>query len=93
MPWLDQVAGVVQAWYLGNESGNALADIIYGTVNPSGKLPITFPKREEDIAAHLNFGGGYNNVVHYREDIFVGYKHFDAHKITPLFPFGFVNQA
>ncbi|KAG8855732.1 hypothetical protein FRB91_001846 [Serendipita sp. 411] len=87
MPWIDSVAGVLHCWYLGNETGNAIADVIYGTVNPSGKLPITFPVRDEDIAAHLNWGGEYG-VVHYREDVFVGYKHFDARNISPLFPFG-----
>lgn len=88
MPWLDSVSSVLHSWYLGNETGNSIADIIYGYINPSGKLPITFPAREEDIAAHLNFGGEHG-IVHYREDIFVGYKHFDARKIAPLFSFGF----
>jgi beta-glucosidase len=87
MPWINQVQAVVHTWYLGNEVGNAIADILYGTRNPSGKLPISFPVREQDIAAHLNFGGEYG-VVHYREEIFVGYKHFDAKGIKPLFPFG-----
>ncbi|KAG8835364.1 hypothetical protein FRC17_003847 [Serendipita sp. 399] len=87
MPWIDSVASVLQCWYLGNEVGNAIADVVYGTVNPSGKLPITLPAREEDIAAHLNWGGEYG-VVHYREEVFVGYKHFDARNILPLFPFG-----
>jgi beta-glucosidase len=87
MPWINNVASVLQCWYLGNETGNAIADVVYGTTNPSGKLPITFPVREEDIAAHLNWGGE-NGVVTYREDVFVGYKHFDAKKIAPLFPFG-----
>ncbi|PVF98856.1 hypothetical protein CPB86DRAFT_850239 [Serendipita vermifera] len=87
MPWVNQVQAVLQTWYLGNEVGNAIADILYGTRNPSGKLPISFPVREQDIAAHLNFGGEYG-VVHYREEVFVGYKHFDAKGIQPLFPFG-----
>ena len=87
MPWVNQVAGVLQTWYLGNESGNAIADIIYGTVNPSAKLPISFPVREQDIAAFPNYGGE-NGIVNYREDIFVGYKHFDIKEIAPLFPFG-----
>lgn len=54
MPWVDKVGGLVQAWYLGNETGNAIADIIFGKVNPSGRLPLTFPVREQDIPAYLN---------------------------------------
>lgn len=54
MPWVDAIAGLVQAWYLGNEAGGAIADVIYGTVNPGGRLPLTLPIREEDIPAHLN---------------------------------------
>lgn len=87
MPWVDSAAGIIQCWYLGNESGNAIADIIYGNINPSAKLPITFPVREQDIAAFPNYGGE-NGIVNYREDIFVGYKHFDVKAIKPLFSFG-----
>ncbi|CUA74978.1 beta-glucosidase [Rhizoctonia solani] len=88
MPWVNDVAGVVQSWYLGNEAGNAIADILFGKVNPSGRLPISLPKREEDIPAYLNFGSEMGKV-HYREDVFVGYKYYQAHKVAPLFPFGF----
>ncbi|TYJ51625.1 hypothetical protein B9479_007795 [Cryptococcus floricola] len=87
MPWVDKVNGVVHAWYLGNETGNAIADIVYGTTNPSGRLPLTFPKREIDIAAHLNAKSA-RTKVHYEEGIWVGYKHFNARDIEPLFPFG-----
>lgn len=87
MPWIDKVAGVVYAWYGGNETGNAIADIVYGTVNPSGRLPISLPKREEDIAAGLNFKSA-RTKVHYEEGIWVGYKHHNARKIAPLFPYG-----
>ncbi len=73
MPWLDGVPAVIQAWHTGNEAGNALADIIYGVVNPGGRLPITLPARDEDVPAYLNFGSE-NGKVHYREDLFVGYK-------------------
>lgn len=87
MPWLDKVAGVVQAWYGGNEAGNGIADVIYGIRNPSGRLPMSFPKRESDIAAALNFKSA-RTKVHYDEGIWVGYKHHNARGIAPLFPFG-----
>ena len=54
MPWVDKAAGILQTWYSGNETGNALADVLFGTVNPGGRLPITLPVREQDIPAHLN---------------------------------------
>lgn len=73
--------------YGGNETGNVIADIIYGKANPSGRSPLTFPKREQDIAAHLNFKSAKGRVV-YEEGIWVGYKHFNARAIEPLFPFG-----
>lgn len=88
--WIDDVPVVLQAWYAGMEGGHALADIIFGDVNPSGKLPITFPKQLSDSPAHKNentFPG--KDKVFYEEDIFVGYRHFDTQKIEPLFPFGF----
>ncbi|CAE6460319.1 unnamed protein product [Rhizoctonia solani] len=88
MPWVNDVAGVLQCWYLGNEAGNAIADVLFGKVNPSGRLPISLPKREEDIPAHLSFGSEMGKV-HYREDVFVGYKYYQARKVAPLFPFGF----
>ncbi|KAK8861708.1 hypothetical protein IAR55_002531 [Kwoniella newhampshirensis] len=87
MPWIDKVKGVVYAWYLGNETGNAIADIVYGAQNPSGRLPISLPKREIDIAAHLNSKSA-RTKVHYEEGIWVGYKHHNARGIEPLFPFG-----
>jgi beta-glucosidase len=92
MPWLAHVPAVVQAWIMGSESGNALANIISGDVNPSGKLPFSFPKKLEDNAAH-SFGTksypGDGKVQEYMEDILVGYRWFDTKKITPLFPFGY----
>ena len=88
MPWLDQVAGVVQAWFAGQETGNAIADVLFGDVNPSGRLPQTFPKRLEDNPAYINYPGE-NGQVHYGEGIFVGYRYYDKKKIDPLFPFGF----
>ncbi|HRZ97538.1 MAG TPA: glycoside hydrolase family 3 C-terminal domain-containing protein [Paludibacter sp.] len=91
MPWLSKIPAVVQAWYLGSEAGNAIVDIISGDVNPSGKLPFTFPKKLTDIGAHafdkLCYPGDSVNV-YYKEDILVGYRWLDTKKIEPLFPFG-----
>ncbi|EMD34486.1 glycoside hydrolase family 3 protein [Gelatoporia subvermispora B] len=88
MPWVDTVNGLIQAWYSGNEVGNSLADVIYGNINPSGRLPLTLPIREEDTPAYLNTHSE-NGQIHYREDLFVGYKWYQARGIKPLFPFGF----
>ncbi len=87
MAWLDKVPAVMQAWYLGQEAGNAIADIIFGNVNPSGKLPTTFPKRIQDNPAYINYPGE-NGKVYYGEGIFVGYRYYDKKDIEPLFPFG-----
>jgi beta-glucosidase len=88
MPWLEQVAAVVQAWYPGQECGNAIADVLFGDTNPSGKLPQTFPVRLEDTPAYFDFPGE-NGKVYYGEGLFVGYRSYDRRKIAPLFPFGF----
>lgn len=88
MPWLDDVNAVVQAWYGGNEAGNAIADVVYGKINPSGRLPLSFPKRKEDIAAHNNFKSARTRVE-YGEGIWVGYKHHNSRLVAPMFPFGF----
>ncbi|WP_220195219.1 beta-glucosidase [Ktedonospora formicarum] len=88
MPWLEQVAAVVQAWYPGQECGNAIADILFGDVNPSGKLPQTFPVRLEDTPAYLTYPGE-NGRVYYAEGLFVGYRYYDKKHVAPLFPFGF----
>ncbi|KAJ7580808.1 glycoside hydrolase family 3 protein [Mycena floridula] len=89
MPWIDETHTVVQAFYGGNELGNGLADVLFGKINPSAKLPITFPKRIEDSTSHLSFSVGQEyGKVHYNEGIFVGYRSFDRQSITPLFPFG-----
>jgi beta-glucosidase len=87
MPWLDQVAAVVQAWYPGQECGNAIADVLFGDVNPSGRLPQTFPVRLEDNPAYLNYPGENGQVV-YGEGLFVGYRYYEKKRIAPLFPFG-----
>lgn len=91
MPWLKKVKGLMQAWYLGSESGHALADLISGDVNPSGKLPFSFPKKLEDNGAHyygeISYPGDSINTE-YKEDILVGYRWHDTKKITPQFAFG-----
>jgi beta-glucosidase len=90
MPWLDSVAAVVEAWYPGEEDGNAVASVLFGDVNPSAKLPITFPKRVEDtFAANPEQYPGVDKIAKYTEGIFVGYRYYDEKKIEPLFPFGF----
>ncbi|KAI1491760.1 glycosyl hydrolase family 3 N terminal domain-containing protein [Biscogniauxia mediterranea] len=87
MPWADKVPAIIQAWYQGQEAGNALADVLFGLRNPSGKLPSTFPRRLEDTPAYHNWPGE-NLQVLYGEGLFVGYKHYDRASIAPLFPFG-----
>ncbi|MFA5328460.1 MAG: glycoside hydrolase family 3 C-terminal domain-containing protein [Prolixibacteraceae bacterium] len=92
MPWLNQVPAILQAWYLGSESGNAIASVLSGETNPSGKLPFTFGAKLTDYGAHsfdkLCFPGDSIKEV-YKEDILVGYRWFDTRNIVPLFPFGY----
>jgi beta-glucosidase len=88
MPWLEQVGAVVQAWYPGQECGHAIADVLFGDTNPSGKLTQTFPVRLEDNPAYLDFPGE-NGKVYYGEGLFVGYRYYEKKKTAPLFPFGF----
>lgn len=87
LPWAGEVEGIVEQWYNSQECGNALADILFGDANPSGKLPTTFPVRYEDNPA-FHYYPGKNGKVKYAEGLFVGYRHYDARKIEPLFPFG-----
>ncbi len=96
MPWIDRVPALIQGWYLGSEAGEALADVISGKVNPSGKLPFSFPVRLEDNAAHsfseaVVYPGVESDSYReeYKEGIFVGYRWHEAKGIKPLFPFGF----
>lgn len=92
--WAQNAPGIIQAWYPGMEGGNALAGIIYGKVNPSGKLPMTFPKTLAQAPDHVL--GDYpnspnskdNSVVYYNDDIYVGYRYFDTYKVEPQFAFG-----
>jgi len=86
--WIDDVPVIVEAFYPGQDGGNAVADILFGNVNPSGKLPVTFTKKWEDHSAYGTYPGK-KELAEYSEGIFVGYRHFDKNKIEPLFPFGF----
>lgn len=88
MPWVKEVPAIVQAWYLGTEAGNAIASVLMGDVNPSGKLPFTFPAQLTDIGAHKVGEYPGNGETKYNESIFVGYRWLDKEKIKPLFPFG-----
>jgi beta-glucosidase len=88
--WLAKVPALLYAWYPGLEGGNALAHVLFGDVNPSGKLPCTFPKRLADSPAHaLDAYPGKNGTVVYKEGLLVGYRWFDTKQIKPLFPFGY----
>lgn len=87
MPWVDEVPAIIQAWYQGQEAGNALADVLLGYASPSGKLPVTFPKRLQDNPAYHNWPGEDRRVI-YGEGIFIGYRHYERVDIAPLFPFG-----
>jgi beta-glucosidase len=88
--WLSRVPALLYAWYPGLEGGNALAHVLFGDVNPSGKLPCTFPKKLMDSPAHaLNAYPGTNGVETYTEGLLVGYRWFDTKNIEPLFPFGY----
>ncbi len=90
MPWLSGVKAVVEGWYAGQEDGNVLAALLFGDVNPSGKLPITFPRSEADTPAHTpQQWPGVNGDADYSEGLQVGYRWYDAQGIAPLFPFGY----
>lgn len=91
MPWLNDVAAVLQAWYPGQEAGNAIADVLTGT-EPGGRLPQTFPARWSDGVAQtqdLEIYPGLEGRVRYEEGVFIGYRHADKSGTPPLFPFGF----
>jgi beta-glucosidase len=87
MPWAKEARAIVQAWFGGNECGNGIADVLYGDVNPSAKLPITFPRRLQDNPSYVNFRSERGRVL-YGEDIYVGYRFFEKSDVTPAFPFG-----
>ena len=90
MPWLEDVSAVLESWYGGQEQGNALADVLFGDVNPSGKLPITFPRSDHDtpVSSPKQYSRT-ENVAHFSEGLSVGYRGHDQLGIEPLFPFGY----
>jgi beta-glucosidase len=90
MPWLESVPAVLEAWYGGQEQGNAIAAVLFGDVNPSGKLPVTFPRSADQTptAQPAQFPG-VNGIVSYSEGIFVGYRWYDHFDVDPLFAFGY----
>lgn len=91
-PWIDRVKAMVHCWYLGSMAGEALANVLTGDVNPSGKLPVTFAKKLDDYA-FAQYGKeaypGVDSVVNYKEGLYVGYRHFDTHRVRPQFAFGY----
>ena len=90
MPWVDSVGAVVEAWYPGQEDGNAIAAVLFGDVNPSGKLPVTFPRSLADVPASSTAQWpGVDGMVRYSEGLGVGYRWYAARNLAPLFPFGF----
>jgi beta-glucosidase len=90
MPWLSQIAGLVEAWYPGQDDGTAIAQVLFGQTNPSGHLPVTFPASasQTPVSTPQQFPG-VNGQVDYSEGLDVGYRFYDANNVTPLFPFGF----
>ncbi|WP_433894333.1 glycoside hydrolase family 3 C-terminal domain-containing protein [Streptomyces sp. CA-111067] len=90
MPWAAEVPAVVETWYPGEEDGNAVAAVLFGDVNPSGKLPVTFPRSAADVPAHTpEQYPGVNGTAVYSEGLDVGYRWYDSQGIAPLFPFGY----
>jgi beta-glucosidase len=88
--WVERVPAVLQAWYPGQEGGTALAEILLGDVNPSGRLPVTFERRWEDNPVHASYYPASEDAkrVEYQEGVFVGYRGYEKNNIKPLFPFG-----
>lgn len=90
MPWILDVAAVIQAWFPGQEAGHSIAEVVFGDAYPGGKLPVTFPRQLSDAPAYNNFPGDLKaNHVEYKEGIYIGYRHYDKRPETALFSFGF----
>jgi len=87
MPWNDHAEAILQCWFPGQEFGNSLADIIFGKINPSGKLPTTFPVKLEDTPAYSTYPGK-DLQMDYEEGLYIGYRWYERENITPLYPFG-----
>jgi beta-glucosidase len=91
LPWMEKAPAILQAWYPGQECGNAIADVLFGDAEPSGRLPQTFPKRWEDNPTRSQdpeIYPGLDGVVRYDEGLFIGYRHYDAQGVAPMFAFG-----
>ncbi|RQT39596.1 glycoside hydrolase family 3 C-terminal domain-containing protein [Burkholderia contaminans] len=88
MPWKDQVSAIVEAWYPGEAGGKAIANVLFGAVNPSGRLPVTFPARDQDSPT-WGQNGAFDNDPVYAEKLNMGYRWYDAHNIKPMFEFGY----
>lgn len=86
--WISNVSGLIEAWFAGEQAGNAITEVLLGETNPSGKLPMTFPKRWEDCSAFATYKKE-DGTTRYEDGIYVGYRHFEKNKIKPLFPFGY----
>jgi beta-glucosidase len=86
--WIDDTAAVLEAWMMGQAGGGAIADVLYGKVNPSGKLAETFPLKLVDTPAYINYPGE-NGAVRYGEGIFMGYRYYETKEVPTLFPFGY----
>ena len=90
MPWASQVAAILMAWYPGQENGNSLAQVVFGDVNPSARLPVTIPVSSNQVPASTSAQfPGINGHAAYSEGLEIGYRWYDANNVTPLFPFGF----
>ncbi len=91
MPWLERVPAVLESWYGGQEQGNALADVLFGDINPSGKLPVTFPRSDHEtpVSSPQQYAGGDGFVASFKEGLGVGYRGYDQLGLEPLFPFGY----
>jgi beta-glucosidase len=88
MPWVKAVPTLVHAWFGGQETGNAIADVLFGRHNPTGRLSVTFPRRLEDTPAFLSYGKGVREM-YYGEGVFVGYRYYEKLRNDPLFYFGY----
>lgn len=87
MPWISQVPALIQAWFGGNETGNAIADVLFGDVNPSAKLPLSFPISVKHNPAYLSYRSERGRTL-YGEDVYIGYRYYEALEAPVLFPFG-----
>jgi len=86
-PWVDKASTILQSWFGGSETGNAIADVVFGKINPSGRMPVSFPYKIEDCTAHLNWQCE-NGKVYYGEGVFVGYRGYDECARPAMFAFG-----